>query len=85
MSTQTDSTDHVIKLEDAVDHNGRARYEAESTGAVSGDATIAPWLDVPVCPLSTFFSKMEPGVLHFLWNSNFELHCFNSPLRLQNP
>lgn len=47
MSNQ-DSTDPVIKLEDAVDHNGRARYEAGSSGMVNEDATIAPWLDLPV-------------------------------------
>jgi len=58
MSTQTNSTDPVIKLEEAVDHNGRARYEAESTGAVNGDAAIAPWLDVPVRLMSF---KMASG------------------------
>lgn len=70
MSTQTGPTDPVIKLEEAVDHNGRARYEAESTGAMNGDATIAPWLDVPVRLMFPLFSKMASGV----WNS--ELHCF---------
>lgn len=47
-----DPTDPVIKLEDAVDQNGRARYEADCSGMVNEDATIAPWLDVPVSSYS---------------------------------
>jgi len=46
MSNQ--SHDPIIKLEEAVDQNGRARYEAVCSGMVNEDATIAPWIDVPV-------------------------------------
>ena len=55
-----DTADPVIKLEDAVDHNGRARYEADTSGVVNEDATIAPWLDVPVGSYSEgFFSVVD--------------------------
>lgn len=55
-----DTTDPDIKLEDAVDQNGRARYEADVSGAANEDATIAPWLDVPVGSYSEgFFSAID--------------------------
>lgn len=67
MSSQShDSKDAILKLEEAVDQNGRARYEAVCSGMVNEDATIAPWIDVPVCSHSELlFSGVD---LYFLFS-----------------
>lgn len=44
-----DRRNSTIEISDVVDHNGVARYGVEHAGApVSGNATIAPWIDEPV-------------------------------------
>lgn len=53
-------TDISLRLsEDAVDHNGVARLPPPDyqRGNETEDATIAPWLTVPVC--ETQFSSIE--------------------------
>ncbi len=48
MSIHSASTDPDIGLAEAIDQNGRARYEAVSAGVVNDDSAIAPWIDIPV-------------------------------------
>lgn len=70
MSIHSASTDPDIGLAEAIDQNGRARYEAVSAGVVNDDSAIAPWIDIPVG-----LSDIE------LWSLTHRLLIFFNSLR----